>query len=288
MEKRILYFDCFSGISGDMTIGALLDLGIDQDEFVARLNKINLDEFDLEIKKGLKKGISGTDFTVILKDREGEGHHHHEPHGHHHADAHEHHHPHSHGHAHEPKHEHPVVHHSVEHHHKHSRNIQDINSIIDQSDLSDFVKKTSKHIFHLVAVAEAKIHAKPVEEIHFHEIGAVDSIVDIIGAAIAIEMLGVDEIHSSALNLGSGFVHCEHGIFPVPAPATLEILKNVPVYSRNASKELTTPTGAAIIKALSKKYGLLPECSIERIGYGLGKRDMETPNVLRVILAQKN
>ncbi|MDP4206656.1 MAG: nickel pincer cofactor biosynthesis protein LarC [Bacteroidota bacterium] len=281
MEKRILYFDCFSGISGDMTIGALIDLGIDQNEFIGRMEKLKLDEFSLEIKKGNKKGITGTDFTVHLKSSE-----------HKHEIQTEHEHPHDYEHEHEHSHEHEPVHiHETEehHHHKHehARNLKDIHQIINQSDLSEFVKSTSKKIFRIVAEAESKIHGKPIDEVHFHEIGAVDSIVDIIGTAICIEMLHVDEIQSSALNLGSGFVHCEHGIFPVPAPATLEILNNVPVYSRNAQKELTTPTGAAIIKALSSEFGTLPEFTIEKIGYGLGKRDLETPNVLRAIIGKK-
>ncbi|MEI7677299.1 MAG: nickel pincer cofactor biosynthesis protein LarC, partial [Bacteroidales bacterium] len=266
MEKRILYFDCFSGISGDMTIGALLDLGIDQNLFLAELDKINLDEYEVEIKKGLKKGISGTDFTVHL-------------HTHEHSHEEEHHH--NHGHEHE--------HHQAEkpHNHAHTRNLADIYTIIDNSELSEYVKTASKNIFLIVAEAEAKIHAKTIDEVHFHEVGAVDSIVDIIGAAICVEMLKIDEIQCSEINLGSGFVHCEHGIFPVPAPATLEILKGVPVYSKNAKKELTTPTGAAILKALCREFGSSPEFVIEKIGYGLGKRNMETPNVLRVIIGKR-
>ena len=286
MEKRILYFDCFSGISGDMTIGALLDLGIDQDLFLAELNKIHLDEFEIEIKKGLKKGISGTDFTVHLTHQE----HSHEEHTHEHEDDHNHHeHTHEHHHDHSHEHEHTHEHHHTEkpHDHAHTRNLSDIYKIIDSSNLSEYVKTASKKIFLIVADAEAKIHAKTIDEVHFHEVGAVDSIVDIIGAAICVEMLQIDEIQCSEINLGSGFVHCEHGIFPVPAPATLEILKGVPVYSKNAKKELTTPTGAAILKALSSEFGSLPEFIIEKIGYGLGKRDMETPNVLRVIVGKK-
>jgi len=281
MEKRILYFDCFSGISGDMTIGALLDLGIDQNLFLAELNKIHLDEFEIEIKKGLKKGVSGTDFTVHLTHQE---HSHEEPtHEHEHEHTHGHLHDHSHGHEHSHEHNHS----EKPHDHAHTRNLGDICTIIDSSNLSDFVKTASKNIFYIVAEAEAKIHAKTIEEVHFHEVGAVDSIVDIIGAAICVEMLHIDEIHCSEINLGSGFVHCEHGVFPVPAPATLEILKGVPVYSKNAKKELTTPTGAAILKALCSDFGSLPEFVIENIGYGLGKRDMETPNVLRVIVGKK-
>ena len=288
MEKRVLYFDCFSGISGDMTIGALLDLGIDREKFLAELAKINIgDEFDTEIKAGIKKGISGTDFTVILKDEHSndqplqEDHHKHEH-------THEHHHEHDHhGHKHVHEHAHHHEHKAHDHHHAHSRNLKDIYHIIDASDLSAYVKELSKKIFMEVAVAEAKIHAKTIDDVHFHEVGAVDSIVDIIGAAICIELLGVDEIQCSEINLGSGFVKCEHGIFPVPAPATLEILKGMSVYSKNAQKELTTPTGAAILKAACTAHGISPEFVIEKIGYGRGKRDMETPNVLRVILGLK-
>jgi pyridinium-3,5-bisthiocarboxylic acid mononucleotide nickel chelatase len=280
MEKRILYFDCFSGISGDMTIGALLDLGIDQQKFLSELDKIKLDEFKVEIKKGVKLGISGTDFTVQLTA----GKHSHDDHTHTHDHSHSHTHEHVHEHHHDHDHSHPVP---KVHDHSHTRNLADIYTIIDNSELSTFVKSTSKAIFQIVAEAEAKIHAKYIDEVHFHEVGGVDSIVDIIGAAICVELLQVDEIQCSEINLGGGFVKCEHGLFPVPAPATLEILKGVSVYSKNAKKELTTPTGAAIVKALSSQFGEFPDFVIEKTGYGLGKRDLETPNVLRVIVGEK-
>ena len=289
MEKRVLYFDCFSGISGDMTIGALLDLGIDQKLFLAELNKLHLDEFEIEIKQGLKKGISGTDFTVHLTNQGNTQQEH--THDHEIEDLHEHNHEHNHEHQHDHSVEHKLIHEhqSTEkpHEHAHTRNLADIYKIIENSDLSEYVKTASKKIFYIVAEAEAKIHGKTIDEVHFHEVGATDSIVDIIGAAICVEMLHVDEIQCSDINLGSGFVHCEHGVFPVPAPATLEILKGLPVYSKNAKKELTTPTGAAILKALCSEFGNFPEFVIEKIGYGLGKRDMETPNVLRVIIGKK-
>jgi len=288
MEKRVLYFDCFSGISGDMTIGALLDLGIDQNVFLNELKKLKLDEFEIEIKKGLKKGVSGTDFTVHLLHQETDidehQDEHHHGHEHKHEHTHQHHHDHEHKHDHAHHHKHELKH---EHHHAHNRNLADIYSIIDESELSEYVKVTSKAIFLVVAEAEAKIHSKSIDDVHFHEVGAVDSIVDIVGAAICIELLKVDEIQCSEINLGGGFVKCEHGVFPVPAPATLEILKSVPVYSQNAKKELTTPTGAAIVKALCSSFGTFPAFTIEKTGYGLGKRDMETPNVLRVIIGTK-
>ncbi|PRX19178.1 uncharacterized protein (TIGR00299 family) protein [Orenia metallireducens] len=269
--SKILYFDCLSGISGDMTIGALLDLGIDQELFLEELNKIGIDGYELEIKKGQKNGITGTDFDVIIKN------HHHHNHSESNHREHNHQHQHSDNHTHE---------HSHHHHHEH-RNLADIEEIIDDSGLKASVKDLSKSIFRLVAKAEAKIHNKSIVEVHFHEVGAIDSIVDIVGVAICIDLLEVDEIYSSPLHLGTGFVKCAHGNIPVPAPATLEILEGVPVYSKGIESELVTPTGAAIIKTLAKEFKPLPEINIEKVGYGLGKKDLEVTNVLRVVLGKK-
>ena len=258
MEKRILYFDCLSGISGDMTIAALLDLGINQDEFLQELKKINIDGYRIEVKKSQKNGISGIDFKVILDS---------------HDDIHDHNHSHQH-------------HHSHGHSHVH-RNLHDIGHIIDNSKINNKVKEMSKTIFGYVAASEAKIHNKPIEEVHFHEVGAIDSIIDIIGTAICIDKLNVDEIYASYLHLGTGFVNCAHGRIPVPAPATLDILKGIPVYSTGIRSELVTPTGAAIIKSLAKDFVPIPEMSVEQIGYGLGKKDLEITNVLMVLLGKK-
>lgn len=246
--QRILFFDCFSGISGDMTVGALLDLGIDQEQFLNEMKKLQVDGYKLEIKKSTKKGITGTDFHVILT------HHHHD---------------------------------DEDHHHHDHRNLHDVERIIDESELKEHVKVMSKKIFRLVAEAEAKIHGKPLEEVHFHEVGAMDSIVDIVGTAICMDLLEVDEVYASPLHVGTGFVHCAHGVFPVPAPATLEILKGVPVYNKGIETELVTPTGAAIVKAFSDGFGDIPAMEIHKIGYGLGKKDLEIPNVLRVCLGEK-
>lgn len=242
MGKKNLYFDCFSGISGDMTVGALLDLGIDSKDFLDKLNGLNIKGYHIEIKKGLKKGIAGTDFNVVIEDGKLS-----QPH----------------------------------------RNINDIYKIIEESGLNENIKNLSRKIFRIIAEAEAFVHRKKVEEIHFHEIGAIDSIIDIVGSAICFDALNADEIISSPLNLGGGFVDCEHGRLPVPAPATVEILKGVPVYSSGIQKELTTPTGAAIIKAVCSSFEDFPAMEIERSGYGLGKRDLETPNALRVVLGKK-
>lgn len=260
MEEKILYFDCLSGISGDMTIGALLDLGIDKDKFLEEIKKINIDEFDLEIKKGEKNGITGTDFDVIIKGHD---------HGHSHDN--DHHHGHNHSHS---------------HHHEH-RNLENIEKIIDNSDLNEKIKEISKKIFKYVAEAEAKIHGKSIDEVHFHEVGAVDSIVDIIGTAICIDLLDVDKIYSSPIHIGTGHVKCAHGIIPVPAPATLEILKGIDVYSTGIKSELVTPTGAAIIKALAIDIIDTPQMKIETIGYGIGTKNLDITNVLRVMIGKK-
>jgi len=248
MEEKILYFDCLSGISGDMTIGALLDLGIDKDEFLREISKLNIDEFDLEIKKNEKNGITGIDFDVIIK-------HSHDNHDH-------------------------------SHNHEH-RNLENIESIIYNSDLNDDVKNMSKKIFKNVAESEAKIHGKSIDEVHFHEVGAVDSIVDIVGTAICIDLLDVDKIYSSPIHIGTGHVKCAHGVIPVPAPATLEILKGIEIYSTGIKSELVTPTGAAIIKALADNIIDTPQMEIENIGYGIGTKDLDITNVLRVIIGKK-
>jgi len=237
MEERILYFDCFSGISGDMTIAALLDLGIDHKEFMDELEKINISGYAVEVNNGLKNGISGTDFNVTID-------------------------------------------HKHDHHH---RNLNDIKKIIHDSELNNKVKNISENIFTVLAEAESKVHNKTVDEIHFHEVGAIDSIVDIIGTAICIDILSPDRILSSPLHLGSGFVKCAHGTLPVPAPATMELLSDIPVYSTGIKSELVTPTGAAIIKVLCDDFVSLPALTIEKSGYGLGKRELEIPNLLRVI-----
>lgn len=245
MEK-ILYFDCFAGISGDMALGAFLDLGIDEHYFIEELSRLHVDGFRLEIQSSMKKGITGTDFAVILENS-------------------------SHDHAHS-------------HHH---RNLFDIEKIIDDSGLKAAVKELSKKIFRLVAEAEAKIHGKSLEQVHFHEVGAIDSIVDIVGVAICMDYLGMPAVHTSPLHVGSGFVRCAHGVIPVPAPATLEILKGVPIYNQGVRAELVTPTGAAIVKALSSSFGDIPAMEIEKVGYGLGKKDLEIPNMLRIYLGEK-
>ncbi|HWR62568.1 MAG TPA: nickel pincer cofactor biosynthesis protein LarC [Clostridia bacterium] len=273
---RTLYFDCFSGISGDMTVGALLDVGADEKALLEGMEKLKVDGYRIEIEKKLKNGISGTDFSVILEDHEEyEEHEYHE----HHHDGHDHGHDHDH-HVNEHNHGHQHVHNDAHVH----RNMSDIEKIINDSELNERVRMLALKIFKLVAEAEGRIHGKPAGEVHFHEVGAVDSIVDIIGTAICIDSLNVDRIVFSSLPLSRGFVRCQHGVFPLPAPATLEILKDVPVYYTDVNFELVTPTGAAIAKGLAEEFGMVGELAVERIGYGLGKKTYEIPNVLRVML----
>ncbi len=249
---KVLYYDCFCGISGDMNLGALIDLGVPKEYLIDELQKLNMEkEFKLEIRKGEKCGITGVKVDVIL---ENEHKHEHKHHGH------------SHGH---------------EHHH---RTFADVKKIISNSNLSDSVKKISIDIFFEVAIAEAKVHGKTIDEVHFHEVGAVDSIVDIVGAGICLDYLKVDKVYASSVQVGGGFVKCAHGVMPVPAPATAEILKDVPTKSGLVEFETTTPTGAGILKASVSKYTDNLEIAIEKIGYGLGTRDLEVPNILRAYI----
>ncbi|MBV7272387.1 nickel pincer cofactor biosynthesis protein LarC [Clostridiaceae bacterium UIB06] len=247
---RILYYDCFSGISGDMNLGALIDLGIDTNYLINELSKLNVNEYRILVKKAVKNGIGGTKVDVILH------HNHHDDHSHHHH----------------------------EHHH---RNLKDIEYMIKSSKLNDNIKDISINIFKKVAEAEAQVHNKSIEEVHFHEVGAVDSIVDIVGAAICFDYLKVDKVICSTIEVGTGFVRCAHGTLPVPAPATAKILKNIPIRAK-VPFEATTPTGAAIIAYLASEFTDSKDFIIKGMGYGIGcKENEDIPNVLRVFLAEK-
>lgn len=241
-KMKLLYFDCSSGISGNMTLGALLEIVGDEEYFFNELKKLNVDGYKIEISKKAKNGIMGTYVDVILE----------------------------------------------EHHHEH-RNLNDINKIIDNSDLSDRVKDLAKRIFIRVAKAESKVHGKPLEEIHFHEVGAIDSIIDICGTAILIDKINPDEIISSVVNDGYGFISCAHGTMAVPVPATSEIFANSDIDFRqiDIEGEMVTPTGAAIITELSKKTSLLPSMKIEKMGWGIGTKDFKIPNALKVYYGEK-
>lgn len=285
---RILYYDCFSGISGDMNLGAMIDLGIDKDYLIGELSKLNISGYNIEVSIDNRKGITGTKVKVRLESEE--VHHHHDEHDHNYSHHHEHdHHHHEHSHDHNHIHDHHShgehVHSHGESEHQH-RNLKDIEDIIDNSSLSERVKALSKKIFLKVAEAEAKIHGKPLMEVHFHEVGALDSIIDIIGAAICLDYLKVDKVMAGSVELGGGFVKCAHGLFPVPAPATAEILKGIPIKLGAVPFETTTPTGAAILAAIVDEFTDKKEFTINKVAYGIGHRDTEIPNVLRVYLGE--
>lgn len=250
---RAAYFDCFAGISGDMVLGALVDAGADFEALRSELEKLALrqaqgaQEFEITLDRVTKRGISAADVTVKLHHR-----HHHK--------------------------------HSDHHREGHGRGLGQIKSIIEASGLSDRVKRDSIAIFQRLAEAEAKIHARSVDEIHFHEVGAVDAIVDIVGACVCLELLGVEKVYCSPLPTFSGTVEIEHGTFPLPAPATVEILKGAPWRELGIEGEIVTPTGAAIVATLAEGFGPMPAISVESVGYGAGKKDFGIPNVLRVLV----
>lgn len=285
---KALYFDCFAGISGDMTLGALLDLGIDKEVFISELKKLNVDGFEIKFDRVSKNGIGALDVEVVLE----QGQHIHDEHNYVHKEHNHEHRKHSHIHeSHDHNHSHENHGHGhtnqLDHSHVH-RNLTDVYKIIEESGITEKAKKLAKAIFMRVAVAEAKVHSKPLEEVHFHEVGAIDSIVDIVGTAICIDILNIDKIYSSVVNDGYGFTTCQHGMIPVPVPATAEIFSNSNVISKqiDIEMELVTPTGAAIIAELPESYGKMPQMHILKIGCGAGKKSSKIPNMLRVYLGE--
>lgn len=235
----IAYIDCFSGISGDMTLGAFIDMGVPLNWLKEQLNSMPLDGFDLTVKDVMKNGISAKKVTVHVESN------------------------------------------------LQSRNYSNIISLITDSPFQDRVKKISLNIFEKIAEAESSIHQCEKEKVHFHEVGAIDSIVDIVGTALCVEYVGVKRFTAARIPLGKGFVNCQHGKLPVPAPATVEILKDVPVYGVDIEQELVTPTGAAIITALVDEFGPIPHMGMEKIGYGAGKNENASiPNLLRIIVGE--
>lgn len=253
MENKLLYLEGASGISGDMTVAALLDLGASREKLDAVLRSMNLEGFEYQVSRKSSYGIAGTDFDVILHD-----HHHHE-------------HEHEHG-----------------HHHEH-RNLDDVCAVIDRGTMTDGARELAKKIFRIVAEAESKAHGVPVSEVHFHEVGAIDSIVDIVSAAVLIDDLGIRECVVTGLAEGSGYVHCQHGDLPVPVPAVLNIAQahGIALRTSAANGEMVTPTGIAIAAALRTRDRLPAEYKVEKVGIGLGKRDFGRANILRAMILEE-
>ena len=272
MREKILYFDCSAGISGDMTLGALIDLGADKNAFLTELEKLHLEGYEIAFETTQRNAITATHVNVILTGQE-------QVHDH----THIHEHIHDHGHTHEHDHEHHSHDHERGHFH---RSFRDIRQMIQNSELSKEVKDLSLRIFTRVARAEAKVHHKDVEEVQFHEVGAVDSIVDIVGSAILITMLKPDRICASVVQDGHGFVHCQHGMLSVPVPAVCEIFAESDALIRqiDVDTELVTPTGAAIISELADSFGTMPVMTIDKMGWGAGTKILKIPNLLKVTL----
>ena len=238
-SARVAYFDCFSGISGDMVLGALVDAGADLRAIEAELRKLSLDGWKISAERVKRHALSATQVKVETGER---------------------------------------------HHH---RGLPEILGMIDQGKLAPRVVERSKKIFTRLGEAEARVHELSLERVHFHEVGAVDSIVDIVGAAVGFELLGIDEFACSAFDVGAGKVETEHGLLPVPAPATVELLRGVPVYSSGIERELVTPTGAAIATSLATRYLEIPRITLRQIGYGAGAAMiLEKPNVLRLVIGE--
>jgi pyridinium-3,5-bisthiocarboxylic acid mononucleotide nickel chelatase len=280
---KTLYLDVFSGISGDMFLGAVLDLGLDFHRLEEELRKLPIGGYHLHVSRQERGAIAGTKFDVHLEEE----HHEHGEHSHQHSHEHGHDHEQGAGHHHEPLHMHEHEHeHAHEHH---GRTFAEIKGLIEGSSLSAWVRQKAVAVFERVAVAEGKIHGQPPERVHFHEVGAVDSIVDIVGACLALEMLGCPRVLAGPVLEGTGTVTCAHGRFPLPAPATLEILsaRGVVVGQCDEPNELITPTGAALLAEFAEAFGPLGGLAARQIGYGLGTRQNKTrPNVLRVILGE--
>lgn len=235
---KIAFFDCFSGVSGDMILGALVDAGLDIAKLETELGKLGISGYRITAEKTARKGIAGTRVSVEVTDRTTE------------------------------------------------RKLKDIVEIIDRSGLDDGVKEQSKQTFTEMARVEATIHGKSIDDIHLHEVGSLDAIVDVVGAFAGLNKLGIEAAYCSRIHVGTGFLECRHGTLPVPAPATLEMLKEIPIYSTGIEAELATPTGACIMKTLCKGFGIMPEMKVEEIGYGAGSRELEIPNLLRVYVGE--
>ncbi len=238
---KVAYFDCFSGISGDMILGALVDAGVPFNKLKEGLSKLNLDGYSINAGNVLKKGVRATKINVIVESRDLPG-----------------------------------------------RPLKDLREIISDSALHSEIKSKSLSIFQRLAEAESVVHGCPVEEVHFHEVGHIDTIIDIVGSVYAFHLLGIDKVISSPIDTGNGNVKMAHGLFPIPAPVTAELLKDVPVYSCGIERELTTPTGAAIITTYASSFQPLPKMTISKIGYGAGGWELsEKPNVLRVFIGDE-
>ena len=269
---KTLYLECGMGAAGDMLTAALLELVEDRQAFIDRVNALGIPGVHVEAEPAVKCGITGTHMRVTVNGEEEESL---DEHAHHHGDGH---HDHADGHSHEHEHEH--------HHHHHHAAVADIEMLIDSLALSDQVKANAKAVYALIAEAESKVHGQPINEIHFHEVGTMDAVADVVSVCMLMEALAPEQIFASPVHVGSGQVRCAHGILPVPAPATALILKDVPTYGGCVRGELCTPTGAALLKHFVSRFGDRPVMITSAVGYGMGKKDFEQANCVRAFLGE--
>lgn len=290
---KTLYLDIFSGISGDMFVGAMIDLGVDFQKLEQALAGLKLEGYHLHLSRQQRSGITGAKFDVHLTNEHQHGH------EHSHATGGKHSHSHSHSHQHHDfilhglthSHSHAPGEIAADHEHEHGRNFADIKKLILDSNLSEWVKEKSIAVFHRIAVAEGKIHGHPPDEVHFHEVGAVDSIIDIIGGCICLEILGKPRVLAAPVVEGTGWVNCAHGRFPIPAAATLEILgaREIALTQSEEPHELVTPTGAALLAEFAESFAPMQQLIASKVGYGIGSRENKTrPNVLRAVLGESS
>ena len=286
---KTLYLECNMGAAGDMLAAALLELHPQPEEFVRRMNGLGIPGVEFSAQPAVKCGITGTHVSVTVHGEEEESqdvhlhhHDHHHDHDHHHHD-HEHTHTHDHDHEH---HEHDHEHHEHGHGHHHHAGMGDIRHILSHLDIPQDVREDAEEVYEQIALAESHAHGRPVEEIHFHEVGALDAVADVVAVCWLIHDLAPEQILASPIHVGWGQVRCAHGILPVPAPATAHILRDVPTYGGSVEGELCTPTGAALLKHFAQSFGPSPVMRVEKIGYGMGKKDFEAANCLRAMLGQ--
>ncbi len=300
---KTLYLECGMGAAGDMLMAALLELVPDKQAFIDRMNALGLPGVRVEAEKAVKCGITGTHMKVTVHGEEEEsqdehGHEHDHDHEHHHDHDHDHEHEHDHGHHHDHEHPHDHDHdHEHEHDHEHDHDhghghphhhasAAEIGKIIEGLEVSDRVKADAAAVYGLIAEAESRVHGQPVSEIHFHEVGTLDAVADVVGVCLLMEMIGAEKIEASPVHVGAGWVRCMHGVLPVPAPATALILSGIPTYGGQVQGELCTPTGAALLKHFVSRFGDRPVMTGEAVGYGMGKKDFERANCLRAFLGE--
>lgn len=275
---KTLYLECNMGAAGDMLAAALLELHPHPEEFVRRMNSLGIPGVEFSAQPAVKCGITGTHVSVTVHGEEEESQ---DVHLHHH----DHHHDHEHAHDHDHEH-HEHEHHEHDHGHHHHAGMGDIRHILSHLDIPQDVREDAEEVYELIALAESHAHGRPVEEIHFHEVGTLDAVADVVAVCWLIHDLAPEQILASPIHVGWGQVRCAHGILPVPAPATAHILRDVPTYGGSVEGELCTPTGAALLKHFAQSFGPSPVMRVEKIGYGMGKKDFEAANCLRAMLGE--